>query len=45
VAVPDERHAPNGAREKLRQLKELLEEGLIGLPEYEVKRQEILNRL
>jgi hypothetical protein len=45
VAVPDEGRTPNDAREKLRQLKELWDEGLIGLSEYESKRQEILNRL
>ncbi len=36
---------PLGAREKLKELKHLLEEGLIGLTEYESKRTEILSRL
>jgi hypothetical protein len=45
VARPAEEGAAGSARDKLRQLKELLDDGLIVPEEYEAKRKEILSRM
>src|SRR5262249_19557156 len=45
VARPAEDGAASSARDKLRQLKELLDDGLIVPEEYEAKRKEILSRM
>jgi len=45
VTLPATETGSGSARDKLRQLKELLDDGLIVLEEYEAKRREILSRM
>jgi hypothetical protein len=45
VTLPATETSGGSARDKLRQLKELLDDGLIVLEEYEAKRREILSRM
>jgi len=45
VTLPATETSAGSARDKLRQLKELLDDGLIVLEEYEAKRREILSRM